>query len=86
MAEYLIRYRNLSGPDPMSPLSERIEAASGQAAIDQLKSRQPDQELRVETVRSDVPTPKKRKTRAEWLLVALFLVIGGVNLLSRWVN
>ncbi len=70
----------------MAPLSVRIEAASGQAAIDQLKSRQPDQERRVETVRSDVPTPKKRKTRAEWLLVALFLVIGGVNLLSRWVN
>lgn len=86
MAEYLIRYRILSGTEPLSPLSERVEATSGQAAIDVLKSRHPDQELRVENVRSDVPTPKKRKTRAEWVLLALFLVIGGVNLVSRWMN
>lgn len=86
MAEYLIRYRNLSGSEPLSPLSQRIEAPSGQAAIDALKSRHPDQELRVETVRSDAPKPKKRKTRAEWVLLALFLVIGGVNLLSQWMN
>jgi hypothetical protein len=86
MADYLIRYRNLSGPQPMTPLSERIEAPSGQDAIARLKARQPDQELRIESVRSDAPEPKKRKTWAQWVLLALFLVIGGVNLASRWLN
>ncbi|WP_420569595.1 hypothetical protein [Thalassovita sp.] len=86
MADYLIRYRNLSGSDPMSPLSERISATSEQQAIAQLKARLPQQEIRVETVRSDTPAPKKRKTWAQWVLLALFLVIGGVNVASRWLN
>lgn len=82
----MIRYRNLSGPDPMTPLSERIEAASAQQAIALLKDRLPDQELRVETVRSDAPEPKKPKSRAQWVLLALFVIIGGVNLAARWLN
>jgi len=86
MTEYHIRYRNLSGPDPMSPVSAKIEATSGQAAINDLKRQFPDQELRVENVRSNVVEPRKRKTRAEWILLALFLVLGGVNLASRWLN
>jgi hypothetical protein len=86
MTEYLIRYRNLSGPDPMSPQSIRIEAKNGQAAIEDLKKQMSEQELRVEKVSSDTPAPRKRKTRAEWVLLALFLILGGVNLVTRWLG
>lgn len=86
MTEYLIRYRNLSGPDPMSPQSIRIEAKNGQAAIEALKKQMSEQELRVEKVSSEALAPRKRKTRAEWVLLALFVILGGVNLVTRWLG
>lgn len=83
MPDYLIRYRNLSGDSPMSPVSERLDAPNAQAAVEVLKQRHPDQELRIEAATTTTPPPKKRKTRAEWIVLALIVVIGGINLLSR---
>lgn len=83
MAEYVIRFRNLSSDAPETPQRERIDAPTQQAAIAALKERLPGQELRIEKVVNETPTPKKRKTRAEWIILALVVVLGGVNLLSR---
>lgn len=83
MAEYVIRYRNLSGDTPETPQRDRLEAANQQAAIAALKERHPGAELRIEHVINDTPAPKKRKTRAEWIILALVVVIGGINLIAR---
>jgi len=83
MTDYLIRYRNLSGDDPMSPISEHVEAPSAQAAIAELKARHPDQDLRIERTSDTAPPPKKRRTRAEWIILAFVVVLGGVNLVTR---
>ncbi len=86
MPIYLIRYRNLSGPDPLTPVTTRLEARSEQAAIAALKEARDGQEIRIEKVSSDVPAPPKRKTRKEWIILGLILVIGAVNLANRWLN
>ena len=83
MNDYVIRYRNLSGATPMSPLRDQISANNEQAAIAALKQRHPEQYLRIEHIRRDTPAPKKRKTRAEWIVLAIIVVIGGINLLTR---
>lgn len=83
MPDYRLRYRNLSGGAPETPLTDLIEAPSEQAAIAALKARLPGQDLRIETARRTDPAPKKRKTRAEWIVLALVLLIGGINLIRR---
>ncbi|WP_319824660.1 hypothetical protein [Thalassovita sp.] len=86
MPSYLIRYRILSGPDPMTPLSTRIEAGTEQAAIAVLKSAHTGQDIRIEKASPDTPVPRKRKSRKEWIILGLIVVIGAVNLASRWLN
>ncbi|MBA83715.1 hypothetical protein ACSSNL_14925 [Thalassobius sp. S69A] len=83
MPEYTLRYRNLSGDAPLSPLIARLEAPNAEQAISLLKKHNPDQELRIERVQNDAPPAPKRKTRAEWIVLALIVVIGGINLIAR---
>lgn len=83
MPEYTLRYRNLSGAAPLTPLVTRLEASNAEQAVALLKGHNPDQDLRIERVQNDTPPTKKRKTRAEWIVLALLVGLGGINLIAR---
>lgn len=86
MPAYRLRYRNLSGPDPMTPITAQLDAASEQAAIAALKAQHSGQDLRIERVTSDIPAPRKRRSRNEWIILALVLTIGAVHLANSWLR